>query len=223
MKTAKLLSYSLLTLLMLGVATLMSCSKDDDIQPEETFDINNPEGYFLYLKGTDSDGSNTLFELWEFMPGKTVRTYHVDGEGTSIPYTILDNNTIGIAGLQFVFNAGLVTSNYSRIKEIVLIKAPESNQLNRKTFAGTYYKADKSVLHQNFFYRFADEGNTVDAGFNVGTSDRTEDYTSIGNIAARAELANGDKELMILVNGKLAVSYSAVGVTGKHYGTFTQQ
>jgi hypothetical protein len=120
-----------------------------------------------------------------------------------------------------------VTSNKERFKEIVVIKASGRNQLTGKTYAGTYYKSDRSVLHQNFLYSFASDGETVNAGFIPGTIERTERYTKIGNIAARAALDNGDFEFMILVNGKLEVNYQTAinfpSLLPNFHGTFTQQ
>ncbi|MFB2119865.1 hypothetical protein [Parapedobacter sp. 2B3] len=223
MKTAKLLTFSLLALIMLGMAALISCGKDDDVQPEETLDIRNPEGYFLYVRQSNHDGSYRSTFLFEFAAGKMVEIHLPNGVDSS-PYTVIDDQTIDIGGgIRFVFNNNLITSNREDFQEIVLIKAQEKDQLAGKTFSGTYYHADMSVLHDNFFYSFAAGGNTVDVGLNVGTTLRTESYTSIGNFAARAELDNGDIEFLVLVNGKLEVNYKAQGVAGNHYGTFTRQ
>src|SRR5690606_41444259 len=113
------------------------------------------------------------------------------------------------------------------ITEFVLIKEPASIQLAGKSFSGTYYKGDKSILPQNFFYSFAADGNTVDAGFNPETAERTENYTPVGNIAARAVLDNGDTEFMVLVNGQLKVNYKIYFLVfptwPDYYGAFTHQ
>ncbi|GAB3023671.1 hypothetical protein GCM10027051_30330 [Niabella terrae] len=208
---------------MTGLATLVACSKSDTPQPEETFDINNPEGYFLYVKTSLDNGSFRRIILFEFMPGNVVKQ-HTPSRDYTNAYTIIDNNTIDIAGeTRFTFNDNLVTSNRGDIKEIVLIKAPERNQLAGKTFAGTYYTYVKAVLHPNFFYSFSATGNTFGAGFNTGTTLRSESYTPIGNFASRTRMVNGDRDFMVLVNGKLEVNYVAQNAIGAHYGTFEEQ
>ncbi|NGM61749.1 hypothetical protein G5B30_07455 [Sphingobacterium sp. SGG-5] len=226
MKTIKKsTNYCFLCLLLLGMVALMSCSKDDNIQPEETFDINNPEGYFIYAKHFNPDGSYRNIYVYEFMPGKRLNERNANGDRIET-YIILDDNTINVGNGAFYlsFNGDLVTSNIGGIEDGTLIKAPESNQMAGKTFTGTYYKADESVLHHNFFYSFAAGGNTVDAGLNVGTTLRTENYTPIGNFAARAELENGDVEFMVFVNGKLEVTYKTKGGgAGWYHGTFEKQ
>jgi len=218
MKTTRL-TVSLLALLMLGITALTSCSKDDDMRPQVTFDINNPEGYFLYYKG-----GGLLNGLYEFLPAKKIRT-HSTGSSNILQYTVVDNNIDiegGIGTIRFVIEGDSVWNPDPYYTAIALIRPPESNQLAGKTFAGTYYNTDMSVLHPNFFYGFAAGGNTVDAGFTVGTTLRTEDYTSIGSVAARAELENGDIEFMVLVNGKLEVNYRTSN-RAFHYGTFARQ
>jgi hypothetical protein len=218
--------FGLFALLIFCMASLTSC-KDKDTQPEEIFDIHNPEGYFLFIRDMNGDGSDPFFLLFEFMPGKNIRK-HAVSTYIDTQYSFKNDSTIlDDAGNQFVFEGNSVTSNNPNIKEIVVIKAPESNQLTGKTFAGTYYKSDISVLHQSFFYSFAPDGEKVNAGFNPGTIERTERYTKIGNIAARAALENGDFEFMILVNGKLEVNYKTATNNQNYWpdfhGTFTQQ
>jgi len=229
MKT-KLLIYSLFALLMYGMTALTSCSKDDDLQPEpeeETFDIHNPEGYFLYVKDAFSDGSGPIIWLYEFMPGQILRRHSVSTY-YDYPYAVIDGNTMASEeDINFVFEGDSISSDHANFQEIVLIKSQANNQLAGKTFSGTYYKSDKSVLHQNFFYSFAADRYSVDAGFDPGTTERTESYTSIGNFAARAELDNGDKEFMVLVNNKLEVNYrvntNSYSLWPDYHGTFTQQ
>lgn len=212
----------LFALSIFGMTALTSCSKDDNPivdEPNETFDVNRPEGYFLYYKG-----GGFLNGLFEFLPGKKVKT-HGAGNSNIREYTVVDNNIDiegGIGTVRFVVEGDSVWSPDPYYTETALIKAPESDQLAGRTFSGTYYNADMSVLHSNFFYSFAASGNTVGAGFDVGTSVRTENYTSIGNFAARAELGNGDTEFMVLVSGTLEVNYRASNHVF-HYGTFTQQ
>jgi len=224
---AKLISLSLLAFVMFCTAAFTSCSKDDDMLPEpeeETFDIHNPEGYFLYVKQSRADGSRSSSLLFEFMPGeKKLRVISVFATYRTFEYTVIDKSMIELSnGYRFIFEGNSVSSSEVTYREIVLIKASESDQLIGKTFSGTYYKSDKSVLHQNFFYRFA-SGRLVHAGFNPAATERIESYTAIGNFAARVELGNYDTELMVLVNGKLEVTYYAAAAANSYYGTFTQQ
>ena len=225
----KLLTNSLLALLMFCAAALTSCSKDDDIHPEDTFDIHNPEGYFLYVKQSNPDGSYPGFMVMKFMPGQILRISGVSGD-IDAPYTVINGNAMDIQygeGARIVFEGESIWSTFELFTEFVLIKEPESNQLAGKSFSGTYYKGDKSILHQNFFYSFAADGNTVDAGFTPETTERTENYTPVGNIAARAVLDNGDTEFMVLVNGQLKVNYKVyspdVPTWPDYHGAFTQQ
>ncbi|GAB3023644.1 hypothetical protein GCM10027051_30290 [Niabella terrae] len=218
----KLLRYCLLALLLLGTTVLTSCSKDVDSIAEEadtTFDINNPEGYFLYYKG-----GGLLNGIYEFMPGKKVKKHSV-GEGSTLSYTVVDNNIDvegGIGTIRFMFKGDSVWSSDPYYTRVTLIKKLERNELSGNTFTGTYYNGDKSVLHPHFFYSFAVSGTTVDAGFNLGTTVRTQNYRSIGNFAARVELNNRDTEFMVLLNGKLEVNYRT-RTNVYHYGTFTAQ
>lgn len=227
---AKLLINSLLVLIMFCTALFTSCSKDDNMQPEperETFDIHNPEGCFLYVLDARGDGSDPVIWLYEFLPGKILRRHSVS-KYFDFPYTIRDGNTI-VSGddREFVFEGDTILSDYLFFREIVLIKTQANYLLSGKTFSGTYYKKDKSILHQNFFYSFHADRFWVDAGFSPGTPMRTEEYTTIGGFAARAELANGDKEFMVLVNNKLQVNYrvktDSYSLWPNYHGTFTQQ
>lgn len=210
--------------------TFTSCKKNE-VRKEEgkpKFDINNPIGYFIYLKLANDDGTWIIPTLMEFRPGKTL--LHHTAMGSQIyPYEVIDEHIINLVGLnyRFVIEEGKVTTEVARFKEVALLKAEETNRLAGKTFAGSYYKPDKSVLHPNFFYSFSTSENKVGAGLNTGTVTRTENYISIGNIAAWvndiAGVGNEDKEFMVLVNGKLEVSYYQKKPYQEYYGTFTQQ
>jgi len=221
MKT-KLLTSGLLILLLLGMIMSSSCSKDSDPiveKPEESFDINNPEGYFLYFKG-----GGLFNSLYEFLPGKKVKTHGLSSSDIS-QYTVADNYIDiegGIGSVRFVFEGDSVSSPDPYYGHASLIKPSERNQLAGKAFTGAYYKIDMSVLHPNFFYSFAMDRNTVDVGFNLGSIVRTEDYTPIGNFAARIDLGNGDKEFIVLINGKLEVNYRTAD-REVYYGTLAQQ
>lgn len=230
-RKGKLWIYALFSFFLCSLF-LCSCSNDDgnapmpEPPPQETgFDIHDPEGYFLYVRTGNSDGTYPRVFLLEFVPGKMLRSHAVSGEGTLYTYTLVDDHIIDVANgsLRFVFEDGTVWSNEASYHEIVLIKAPQSDQLLGKTFAGVYYRADLSVLHENFFYTFSSEGNTVDSGLDLGNTLRTDEYTSIGNFAARTELEGGDTEFMVLINGQLEVNYNEVGAPGVHHGIFGQQ
>ncbi|MCB0455517.1 MAG: hypothetical protein KDC62_09020 [Aequorivita sp.] len=190
------------------------------------FDLNIAD-YMLFAKEAEEDGSNSKFTLFDMqLDFGAVRTFVADDV---VPiysyYKIIAENTIELLneGTQFVLNENAVLSNNDRYKELVLVKKEESNQLAGKTFAGTYYNADMTVLHPNFFYAYHNNDDKYDAGFEVGTALRTETYTSLGNIASVRVLDNQDVELMVLVNGKLEVNYYAKIEDTVHYGSFTKQ
>jgi len=208
-----------------------SCKKDKVAQSDK-FDINNPVGYFIYVKQQvqASDGGTGMLQgLFEFLPEKKIRRHEPTSDGNNsrlLPYEVVNGNVVSLtdSDLQFTIENGQVTSNYLHFKTLALLKGAETNQLAGKTFVGTYYKSDKNVLHQNFFYSFAGKDNKVGAGFTVGTASRTENYSTIGNIGARvAVVGNADLEFMVLVNGKLEVSYYEKNSDVLYYGSFNQQ
>jgi len=221
----------LLALFSTGIIMFTSCKKDkvgkDD--DKSAFDINNATGYYIYVKY--GNGSTVAYRPWlfEFGPGKTLKFYDAsaEGNGTHIyPYEVIDGNIVGIKEMDFRFaiENGKVTSNDAILGGPILIKAPQTNQLAGKTFAGTYYYASGGVLHKNFFYSFAPRENKVGAGLNIGNVVRTENYSSIGNIAAWVAIAGSDDlEFMVLVNGKLEVSYFQKKPYAVHSGSFTLQ
>ena len=213
---------------MISVILLISFAscKKDKVAKSDEFDINNPVGYFIYLKLGNDDGTGIRPTIMEFRPGKTLKDYSAMGSRT-YPYEVIDGNVINLVGLddyRFVIEDGKITTEFVPFKEVALLKAEETNQLAGKTFAGIYYKRDGSVLHPNFFYNFSGNENKVGAGLNTGTVTRTENYTSIGNIAAMVDVAGTeDKEFMVLVNGKLEVGYYQDKPYSEYYGTFTQK
>lgn len=218
-------------LVMLLSLLLPSCKKEHvgkDADPNQ-FDINNPLGYFIYVKAVKDDGSSPKPMLFEFGIGKTFKLYGAtpDGNGSTITaYEVTDGNVVALAGsdVRFVIDKDRITSNDPRFIELALIKAPEINQLTGKTFAGTYYKSDTSIHHSNFFYSFSGNGSEVGAGINIGTIVRTENYNSIGNLAAWVDVSrNNDVEFMVLVNGKLEVNYYQKKDNTRYYGSFTQR
>ncbi|WP_316814255.1 hypothetical protein [Pedobacter heparinus] len=209
--------------------SLTACKKDNAQKEDENlkFDINNPVGYFIYVKY--GNGTTVAYRSWlfEFQPGKTLKFYDSEGNGSNTyTYEIIDGNIVGIKKMDFRFTIddGKITSDDPYLKDLALIKASQTNQLAGKTFAGTYYDPRGAVLHKNFFYSFAAKDNKVGAGLNIGTVLRTENYSSIGNIAAWVDIAgNDDGEFMVLVNGKLEVSYYQKTPYALHSGSFSQQ
>lgn len=68
------------------------------------------------------------------------------------------------------------------------------------------------MLHEKFFYTYSSLNNSsLSAGLNVNEPAlREEVYQSVGNIAAYVKKVSGttaDMEFMILVDGKLRVTY----------------
>lgn len=214
--------------LVVLLITFMSCKKNEVKKEEDKpkFDINNPIGYFIYLKSANDNGTWVIPALMEFRPGKTLKYYSSKDKNQIYPYEVIDGNTINIVGFnyRFVIENDKISTEVTRFKEIALLKAEETNQLAGKTFTGTYHQPDKSVLHQNFFYSFSANENKLGAGFKPDVVMRTENYTVIGNIAAMVDVAgNDDAEFMVLVNGKLEVGYYQDKPYSEYYGIFTQQ
>lgn len=202
---------------LLLLLVLASCKKNDP--KPEVFDITKH-----IIAGKVSFGYPYIITI---EPGNRAKlTSYGISDGT---YTYTD----GV--LNFNFNDGEVICSFTienggikkytgpvLINSYNLIKVPETNLLAGQTYKGTYYRLDNTVLHQNFFYSFS--GNKVDVGYSVGNAVRTEDYTSIGNIAALVDIKDSDDhELMILINGKLEVGYSQSNPGAEYVGSFTQQ
>lgn len=203
----------ILPLLLLVV--LAGCKKDNP--KPEMFDITN-----YVIAGRVSFGYPYIITIASGNRAKLTSYGVSDGI-----YTYTD----GV--LNFNFNDGEVVCSFTienggikkytgpaLINTYNLIKVPETNLLEGKAFSGSYYRFDNTVLHQNFFYSFS--GNKVDVGYSVGTAVRTENYTSIGNIASLVDLENSN-ELMILINGKLEVGYSQSNPRAEYVGSFKQQ
>lgn len=227
----KYLTTTTAAILAILLVTFAACKKDEVAKDADKFDINSPVGYFIYVKQqvqTNDSATGILQGLYEFLPEKKLRMHEAISDGNNsrlFSYEVVDGHVIALtdSDLKFVIENGQVTSNYTHFRMLALLKASETNQLAGKTFSGTYYKSDRSVLHQNFFYSFAGKDNKVDAGFSVGTALRTENYRSIGNIAARiAVVGNDDLEFMVLMNGKLEVSYYDKNLDALYHGSFAQ-
>nr|WP_121272079.1 hypothetical protein [Pedobacter schmidteae] len=209
---------------MMILLTFASCKKNEVKKEEAKFDINNPVGYFIYVRFS-INGSWPSSWLFEFSPGKTLKFHEASAvNGQVYTYEVIDGNIISLKGLnyRFLIENGKITSE--NFEQVALVKASETNQLRGKTFAGTYYKPNHSVLHENFFYSFSSTENKVDAGFKVGTAVRTETYKTIGNIAAWADKdGTGDIEFLLLLDGKLEVNYYNKTIGTRYYGSFSPQ
>lgn len=187
-------------------------------------DVFNMTNYVIV--GKLADGRPYVLD---FEAGDKATLTHLSVSGCKYSYTdgvlkLIINE--GELVCSFVIENGRIKSYQGPviISTYDLVAIPATNQLAGKTFSGTYYKPDKSVLHQNFFYSFAPDGNKVGAGYAVGTpAVRIENYTLIGNIAAWVNIANSsDIELMVLINGKLEVGYYNSS-QDRYTGSFIQQ
>lgn len=228
--------------------TTESCKKDRAAnETEKGFDINNPEGYCIFLESRDINGYNPRLIFLAFNGGgfpdgsKAVREYQIIRDGISYGqiikrssvYTVPDNRSLNIPGIaNFKVEKGEIISAASNIgggrtiKEYVLMKIPETNQLSGKTFRGKYYQGVGSVFRNSFFYSFS--GNALGAGITPPHADRTGSYQLIANCAAINTIDNGtehpDVELLIKVNNTLrAQYYDNTNYYDWLYGTFTQQ
>jgi major membrane immunogen (membrane-anchored lipoprotein) len=213
------------TLIVLFCLIFTACKKKDnptDVDIEK-FDINNPAGYYIYVKYVDANREEANPLLFKFNAGKTMTFYKAGRNGDTLSYDIIDGNTIYLGDISFTIDNGKITRSNAEFTDFALIKDPETNQLAGKTFTGTYYKFDGSAWHQNYFYSFSGNENKVSAGINAGSVQRTENYIAIGNIAAWVDTPEDYRELMVLVNGKLEVGHFSLDPRGWYHGSFTKQ
>lgn len=184
------------------------------------FDLN-VVGYSIFAKNKQ----NSIFTLYGIelnaLYSCTVERY----ADVLFRYNIPAVNTIEFTldgKTRFIFDGESVTSNNDRYKESVLIRKAEKNPLSGKIFTGTFYRSNGEVLHPNFFYNFYNNGTQVAAGFHVGIALRTSLYTLVNFNSARILSLNGDKELMVPVDGKLEVNYFDKAANTVHHGSFEQ-
>ncbi|MFS0490817.1 hypothetical protein [Leadbetterella byssophila] len=211
---------------------LTSC--DDEKKEPQKFDLSTADlsQYFIFSKVKYNAGiTKNEVRLFDFEPGEKVKTITLSKIGNS-NYTVVDNNTLKInsPNILLTFNekgevttTNLVVDDYT-YEEFHLIKKAENNQLSGKTFSGTYYIGDGSVLHQSFFYQF--DAGSMKVGTNFPKADREGSYTNIGNLAAYNDKIAGlsnDREIMFLHEGKLHVSYHDYRNFKIYYGTFNEQ
>lgn len=155
--------------------TISSCKKD---RIAASFDINNPKGYAIIMtKNFDypvpiiavfNDGNKLTYAGQETYGNSTFKVSNnemiLDDDGEELRFTIQNDKII---------------SHSNRMKTAVLIKVPEEDQLMGKTFTGSYYNANGSVLHPTFFYAFESFEKKVNAGYQLGNIIRTETYTQL--------------------------------------------
>ena len=182
------------------------------------FDINIFTGYTLFGKNAEGQialyNINAVFEQLLVMNGIVFMPY--------IIFTAENRFEINSPERpKFIVDGKTVHSDLKGFEELALIKNPIYNQLEGKTFIGTYYKANGDVLHPNFFYTFTNY--QVSAGLKLGTVIRTKNYIAVNSIVCYNLLANGDIETMALINGKLEVNYYDKANQALYHGSFTQQ
>jgi len=207
--------FQLTAILFAGTLLFMSCSKSGD---DGTFDPAHPEGYMVagVYKHDFIHPTVDMPLIMKFIAGNKI-------EFTTYASTVtksyqMSNDTFYIQGPEeeeLVIKNGMVTryvyASDIRGYSLNVYKVPGSNQLEGKTFTGKYYKPDGSILHNSFFYSFT-AGLKLNAGYNVGTIERTNEYTSIANVASRSVPASGQIEFTLLLNDVLYSTYYTGGI-----------
>lgn len=224
-----------ITAVMTGIL-FTSCKKDDTAPEVSSFDINHPEGYYIYLKAVDPDGTNPRVILLQFMDGNRFTSSQVlkqSGVGvfsqSEVPYTLIDANTIAIGELEIKFDRDKISAiNGTKWEEYMLIKNPDTNPFTEKLFTGKYFQSSGDVLHTQFFYHFHNTEKKLDAGFTPPTSTRTNTYQLIGNVATLSKPPSTnsnekDIEFIIKVNNTLRTQYYDNTAGQRFYGEFVQQ
>jgi len=208
-----LLPITKIATLALICISLASCKKD---RSNASFDINNPKGYAIVM--TMNRG----------YPEPLIAVFDSENKVTYASISTYGNSTFKVEGndlvlnddgeeLRFTLQKDKITAHSDRLKTAVLIKIPEKNQLQDRTFTGTYYNTNGSVLHQNFFYNFDNFSNQVDVGYNVGNTVRTETYTPFGNVAAFIR-NNGIEFIIQMPDGSIISNFR--NGAGASYGIF---
>ena len=224
----------LLLMILINCLLFISCKKENNIgdpnDPNDTshFDLQNPEGYLIYLKNANSDGTHHGSLLMEFKPGKKMWYYDIGkAPNPSIySYEIIDDNTISINNINFVFQEGkLISVGSTAYIAYSLLKKPSKNLLSRKSFQGTYYQNNGNGYFPKYFYSYDLSENKVHAGVNPAAQGNTYNYVPLCGIAAYAQYNNSTyKEFMVLINGKLETNmqYPDGAEIEIAYGTFTE-
>lgn len=205
--------FKLPTIILMVSIYFLSCKKDKENEPG--FDIKNPAGYVI--AGTfdiPNLGNNVPVPIvFEFLSNQKLKIGYI--EGTEELDYFVSNDTVLTDGIKLLIKNNKLTYFKFQLIEfpnhnLKILKKPDANALLGKTYTGSYYNLDNTVLHPNFFYGFHAAEDKVDAGYNVGTTVRTETYTSVANIGALVQ-GNGFKEFMLLDEGKLKAMYKATG------------
>ncbi|WP_344673720.1 hypothetical protein [Sphingobacterium kyonggiense] len=209
-------------LISLIISCLLYACKKNDAAEAPAFDIGQLDQYCLYVRVASPEVPNSTVSdfIFDFKTGNIAELGSLEGLYT-LTTKVMEDNSVKISmGLNdyvlFVVEKGKPVIKqwklFGEVTELQLIKKPEINLLKGNTFTGTYYKSNNTVLHENFFYSYSALNNfSLTAGLKVNEPAlRGEVYKSLGNIAAYVKKVNSttaDMEFMILVDGKLRVTY----------------
>lgn len=209
-------------LVSLLISAFFYACKKNDAAEEPAFDIGQLDQYCLYVRVASPEIPNSPVSdyIFNFKPENKVEFGSLEGLYT-LTTTVVEDNSVKISMgtndyVLFVVEKGkpviMQWDLFGDVTELQLIKKPESNLLKGNTFTRTYYKPNNTVLHEKFFYTYSSLNNSsLSAGLNVNEPAlREEVYQSVGNIAAYVKKVSGataDMEFMILVDGKLRVTY----------------
>lgn len=186
-----------------GLLAILSCKKDA-VAP--SFNINNPKGYaivYTHPQHTFPLPIIAVFNENNRLTYGSIYTYGNSSFRVNNDELILDDDGIDLV---FKIQGEKIISHSANIKSAELVKVPSENQLLGKTFTGIYYHTNAAVLHPKFFYRFDSFGNKVNAGYQVETTIRTENYTPLGNIAAFIQ-GNGTEFIIKMPDGSIIANY----------------
>jgi hypothetical protein len=212
--------------LCLGIiAVLSGCKKDKD-DPNSGFDINNPGGYAIFWKTkVTGQAANPYFimGLLELKNDHLAQYYDIEGN-YSLEYTVDGDKIVTSVGTFTIENGNVSDASVSGVADKQLIKLPATSAIVNNRYSGKYYKSNGDVLHNYFFYSFT-SGTALAAGVTPGTPSRTGTYSPVANIGAysNVEGTDGDKEFMILVNGKLEANYSSESQVAIYSGDFGKE
>lgn len=233
------------TIRFIGIICLMmlsiSACKKSEVKPEQDqFDIDNLLDYYIVIKHFEQNNStHATPHLIQFFgnPNKSIgfNDWHYEKVQQGLDVGVLrigsmqyENNTFHfnknlLSGFSLLYKGGELKSIESPDKlQAKLIKIPASNSFAGKTFIGKYYKEDGSVLHETFFYQFAEDSNRLSAGLVYPTVLRTNDF-KMDHPAMGSGKYNEDRELLIYDGEKLLASYYDKANYKIYYGEFVEQ
>ena len=192
---------------------IFSCKKDKNTN-KSSFDINNPQGYAIVMMHT---GTQPKPFIAVFNDGNKAALASTNSYGNTTFEVVNDEIIINDDGVKLTFKVqnGKIIAHHNSLKYAELIKVPTENQLAGKTFTGTYYNADGSILHPTFYYFFHSFGNKADVGLKVGTSLRTENYVPMGNVAAFINNGNFVEFVIKMPDGNVISNYRS-GATSSY-------